>query len=132
MFYLEDLEKLKCMEPDCDHTSHDKVLIINKECHPFASMQVEVNAMEGVLVVKCEECSSIVCEVAIASNSTYEQSLIGEEASRQMYGTVVNLLKHITSPKPPEDMGRLLKDTMDVVDRYRNHYGVDLPEKPKS
>jgi hypothetical protein len=129
MLYLEQLEQLKCGNPDCDHTSHDKALILGQNCHPFAGTKVTVNAMEGFLTVQCNDCEAMVCEIAIASQATIEGKTVGEEASSQLYAALIMTLSHYmadTPDKTKEDS--MLKQVMDVINRYRAHYGVDLPK----
>ena len=131
MFYLEDLTKLKCQNPECDHTGHDKSLILNQACHPGAGQKVTANAMEGVLTIQCNECDGIVCEIAIASNSTHSDAVLAEEAARQLYGSLCNTLAHYLHATPdPKREAQVLKSTMDVIDRYRKHYGIDVKPKP--
>lgn len=133
MLYLEDLTKLKCQNPECDHTGHDKALILNQACHPEAGQKVTANAMEGVLTIQCNECGGIVCEIAIASNSTHDDLLLAEEASRQLYGSLCNTLAHFFHKVPDKKReAEVLKTTMDTIDRYRNHYQIDVKPRKSS
>ena len=124
-FYLEDLEQLKCTNPDCDHTAHDKMLFLNQQCHPGAGAKVCINAMEGVLTATCLECDAMVCEIAIASNKTHEEAIVGEEASRQLYAALVSTIAHYAgADRKPEEEHTVLLRNIQVITRYRKHYGI--------
>lgn len=131
MLYAEELEKLKCGNPDCDHKAHDSILILEQKCHPGAGTKVSVNAMEGFLTVCCSECGELICDIAVASHATIEGSMIGEEASKQLYNAIIQVLAHYMADSPDKSKeDAMLRQTMDVVNRYRAHYKVDLPADP--
>jgi hypothetical protein len=60
----EDLDRTTCQMPDCDHTSHDG-LILHGTCHVQAAMTVEYRS--GELTFYCAICGGFVTRIAVAS-----------------------------------------------------------------
>ena len=63
MLFTEDLDKMQCGEPDCDHTSHDG-LYLHGKCHSHDG--VDVLYERGVLTITCTVCDKQICDVSVA------------------------------------------------------------------
>lgn len=65
ILYKEDLDKVQCSEPSCDHTGHDYGgLFLQQKCHPYANQTVLYE--DGKIKVFCSECDRDIAEVAVA------------------------------------------------------------------
>ena len=133
MLYLEDLLKMKCANPECDHTAHDSLIVLNQACHAGAGFAIQANAMEGIIHIRCNNCNSFVADIAVASRDTIEAAAVAEEAAKQLYNAMIQVLAfYMGSDKSKEKEDPMLKETMQVINRYRAHYKVDLPNGDKA
>ncbi len=65
--FAEDLDRLGCIVPGCDHTTHDGEIYLHSRCHPDASTWTSYRA--GVLSVSCAVCRLQICAVAVATRA---------------------------------------------------------------
>lgn len=68
MLYLEDMQKLHCETPGCDHSAHGG-LFINPACHPGGGVEVEFVG-EG-LRIRCYRCGKYICTIAVGGNDEH-------------------------------------------------------------
>lgn len=54
MLYKEDLDKVTCATPGCDHSSHDSGMFFHGKCHPQSPAWVEYR--DGLIHVTCAIC----------------------------------------------------------------------------
>ena len=63
IYYKEELDKLTCHNPGCDHTAHEGLLLLPR-CHGEGS---QVHYEDGELEITCKVCKAPVVKVAVAS-----------------------------------------------------------------
>lgn len=73
--YLEDLERMKCCTPDCDHDSHDGLMYFHSLCHPLEPTWVHFDGSTGELVIECAVCKEDVARVVVASIENKEREI---------------------------------------------------------
>ncbi len=64
MLYREDLDKMTCGDPGCDHTAHDG-LYLHGACHIDSPTWAEYR--EGQLIITCATCKKLIGIIAVAS-----------------------------------------------------------------
>ena len=67
MLFLEDLNKLKCAVPDCDHESHSGEIFLHPQCHPSDGTWTYFDPEDGTVNVICKTCRSHVASIGVAS-----------------------------------------------------------------
>lgn len=70
MLFREDLNEVKCDCPDCqDDITSGHEFYIHSKCHLHAGLEVSYRG-DGTLVLRCNECQTLVTEVAVASRNS--------------------------------------------------------------
>jgi hypothetical protein len=66
MLYREDLDSVGCTLPGCDHEHHGgDGIFLHSKCHLGSGMEVEY--VDGKIIVRCLECKNPVATIAVAS-----------------------------------------------------------------
>lgn len=64
MLTKTELDMIKCAEPHCEHKDEPEMVMM-AACHPRSGLLVTYTG-EGVLHMRCSECSMFVADVAVA------------------------------------------------------------------
>ena len=57
------LDKTKCMNPNCEHDNH--YLVLSSKCHPGAGLKVAYDQDTGNLLVSCNECNAPITAIVV-------------------------------------------------------------------
>jgi hypothetical protein len=75
----QELDRVSCDEPDCDHTAHDG-LYLHGNCHPSEPTWAVYNAVSGTLTIECAVCGNDIIRIAVAEGPDPDQTIYGYEA----------------------------------------------------
>jgi hypothetical protein len=61
----DDLDRMGCQDPACDHSEDDKVLYLHPKCHPGAGTYVYYDKGDRTLTLECTLCKRVIVRIGL-------------------------------------------------------------------
>jgi hypothetical protein len=65
MLYVEDLDRMHCTNPLCEHRDH-RTLILHSRCHPQIPTWATYDREQEAVVITCAVCATRLTTIAVA------------------------------------------------------------------